>query len=60
MILQGTAKGSRQRRKQPKIPEAKTEAASETLKAVRQQVAQIQDEVSRQALLSDRAKSKQI
>ncbi len=51
MILQGTAKGSRQRRRLPKVPEAKTEAASETLKAVRQQVAQIQDEVSRQALL---------
>ncbi|MEP0858995.1 GTP-binding protein [Trichocoleus sp. DQ-U1] len=51
MILQGTAKGSQQRRRLPKVPEAKTEAASETLKAVRQQVAQIQDEVSRQALL---------
>lgn len=38
-------------RRQPKIPEAKTEAAEENLKAVRQQVTQIQDEVSRQALL---------
>lgn len=34
------------------IPEAKTEAAQETLRAVRQQVSQIQDEVARQALLS--------
>lgn len=39
------------RRSQPKVPVAKTEAAEETLKAVRQQVAQIQDEVTRQALL---------
>jgi len=31
---------------------AKTEAAEETLRAVRQQMEQIQDEVSRQALLS--------
>lgn len=35
-----------------KVPVAKTEAASETLKAVRQQVTQIQDEVARQELLS--------
>lgn len=34
------------------IPEAKTEAAEETLRAVRQQVSQIQDQVARQALLS--------
>lgn len=34
------------------IPAAKSEAASSTLEAVRQQVSQIQDEVSRQALLS--------
>ncbi|MGE5657554.1 MAG: YcjF family protein [Actinomycetota bacterium] len=40
------------KRRRPKIPVAKTEAASETLKAVKQQVAQIQDEVARQALLS--------
>lgn len=45
-------KQARRRRQAPKVPEAKTEAAEETLKAVRQQVAQIQDEVSRQALLS--------
>ncbi len=34
------------------IPAAKSEAASSTLQAVRQQVSQIQDEVTRQALLS--------
>ncbi|MBW4565765.1 MAG: GTP-binding protein [Mojavia pulchra JT2-VF2] len=34
------------------IPAAKSDAASSTLQAVRQQVAQIQDEVARQALLS--------
>ena len=34
------------------IPAAKSDAASSTLQAVRQQVAQIQDEVTRQALLS--------
>jgi len=39
-------------RRQPQIPAAKTEAAEETLRAVRQQMEQIQDEVSRQALLS--------
>ncbi len=36
----------------PKVPAAKAEAAGETLKAVRKQVAQIQDEVARQALLN--------
>lgn len=36
----------------PKVPVAKTEAAGETLKAVRRQVHQIQDEVARQALLN--------
>ncbi|NET03992.1 MAG: DUF697 domain-containing protein [Merismopedia sp. SIO2A8] len=36
---------------EPKVPQAKTEAATETLKAVRQQVAQIQDEVAQQAML---------
>ncbi|BAZ03688.1 YcjF family protein [Calothrix sp. NIES-3974] len=34
------------------IPAARSEAASSTLKAVQQQVSQIQDEVTRQALLS--------
>ncbi|MCW6035275.1 GTP-binding protein [Spirulina subsalsa FACHB-351] len=33
------------------LPAQKTEAAGENLKAIRQQVAQIQDEISRQALL---------
>lgn len=42
----------RRRRPKPKVPEAKTEAATETLRAVRKQVKQIQDEVTRQALLS--------
>lgn len=41
----------RVRRPIPRVPAAKTEAAEETLKAVRQQVAQIQDEVARQELL---------
>ena len=45
-------KSSRRRRLEPKVPEEKTEAAEETLKAIRQQVSQIQDEVARQALLS--------
>lgn len=42
----------RQRRSRPKVPEAKVDAAEETLKAVRKQVAQIQDEVARRELLS--------
>jgi len=44
----------RQRRQRPsvQVPAAKSDAASSTLEAVRQQVAQIQDEVARQALLS--------
>lgn len=37
---------------QLKIPEARTEVASSTLKAIKQQVEQIQDEVTRQALLT--------
>ncbi|TAE53968.1 MAG: DUF697 domain-containing protein [Nostocales cyanobacterium] len=48
---------SKSRRQTPKftaaqIPAAKSDAASSTLQAVRKQVAQIQDEVTRQALLS--------
>jgi len=39
----------------PKIPEQKAEVARETLQAVQQQVAQIQDEIARQAL-SDRSR----
>ncbi len=42
----------RQQRAQIQIPEAKSEAASSSLDAVRQQVTQIQDEITRQALLS--------
>jgi hypothetical protein len=43
---------SRQRRRTPRIPEEKTEAAEETLKAVQKQVTQIQDEVVRQELIA--------
>ncbi|HLP92181.1 MAG TPA: GTP-binding protein [Nostocaceae cyanobacterium] len=54
LILQsGEKRSRRQRRVTPaQIPAAKSDAASSTLQAVRQQVAQIQDEVTRQALLS--------
>ena len=45
-------KNSRTRRLSPTVPVVKTEAAEETLKAVRQQVTQIQDEVARQELLT--------
>jgi uncharacterized protein len=41
-----------QTRPVPQVPEEKTEAASENLRAIRQQVAQIQDEVARQELLN--------
>lgn len=51
IFWQGQNKPRRSRPK-PKVPEAKTEAATETLRAVRKQVKQIQDEVTRQALLS--------
>ena len=43
---------SRQRRRTPRVPEEKTEAAEETLKAVQKQVTQIQDEVVRQELIA--------
>lgn len=39
----------RQQRLSPRIPEARTEAAEENLRAVQHQVEQIQDEVARQA-----------
>jgi uncharacterized protein len=42
----------RARRVPPKVPAAKTEAAEETLRAVKKQVAQIQDEIARQELIS--------
>jgi GTPase SAR1 family protein/uncharacterized membrane protein len=45
-------RSKQQRQRQIEIPEDKTEIASETLRAVQQQVDQIQDEVARQALLS--------
>lgn len=51
-LFQRSPGESRRRRSVPKVPVEKTEAAGETLKAVRQQVTQIQDEVARQALLS--------
>jgi len=46
--------GQHTERPLPQAPEQKTEAAEESLRAIRQQVAQIQDEVARQALI-DRA-----
>ncbi|MFM7408077.1 MAG: YcjF family protein [Cuspidothrix sp.] len=55
LVLRKGEEQSRQRRKRvtpAQIPAAKSDAASSTLQAVRQQVAQIQDEVTRQALLS--------
>lgn len=45
----GSKKGQRYGR--PKVPQAKNEAASETLRAVRKQAEQITDEVARQALI---------
>ncbi len=55
LVIQGGEKRTRRQQRitrQPQIPAAKTEAAEETLRAVQQQVSQIQDEVARQALLS--------
>lgn len=54
VLRQGEEKSRRQRQRvtAAQIPAAKSDAASSTLQAVRQQVAQIQDEVTRQALLS--------
>jgi len=53
LMIQGAEKSRRQRQSATApSPRAKTEAAEETLRAVRQQMEQIQDEVSRQALLS--------
>jgi small GTP-binding protein len=45
-------KKTQQRRLVPKLPEEKTEAAQEALKAVKKQVKQIQDRVAQQSLLS--------
>ena len=44
-------RNQRKKRRVPKIPAAKAEAAEETLKAVRKQVSQIQDEVAKRELL---------
>ncbi|MBE9004872.1 GTP-binding protein [Fortiea sp. LEGE XX443] len=55
LMLQRGEKRSRQNRRRvtpAQIPAVKSDAASSTLQAVRQQVSQIQDEVARQALLS--------
>ncbi len=54
VLRSGEEKSRRNRRRvtPSQIPAAKSDAASSTLQAVRQQVAQIQDEVTRQALLS--------
>ncbi|OLP17719.1 GTP-binding protein [Leptolyngbya sp. 'hensonii'] len=52
LILPQGRKKSRRQQATPKVSEVRTEAAEETLKAVRRQVAQIQDEVARQELLS--------
>lgn len=50
-VLPRSQQTRKRKRQAPKVPVAKTEAAEETLKAVRQQVSQIQDEVTRQELL---------
>jgi hypothetical protein len=50
-LLPGKSKQRRQRRVAPRVSQDKVEAAGENLQAVRQQVAQIQDEVVRQELL---------
>ncbi len=54
LFRRGERRSQRQQRRarQLQIPEVKAEAAEETLRAVRQQLEQIQDEVARQALLS--------
>lgn len=44
-------RNQKKKRKAPKIPAAKAEAAGENIKAVRKQVAQIQDEVAKRELL---------
>ncbi|MEG4960777.1 MULTISPECIES: GTP-binding protein [unclassified Microcoleus] len=50
-LLQRPQKVQGKRAINPKVPVVKSEAASENLKAIRQQVDRIQDEVARQALL---------
>ena len=51
-IQSGEQRSRSRKRPNIKLPEKKRETASTTLEAVRKQVSQIQDEVSRQALLS--------
>ncbi|MGL5060345.1 MAG: YcjF family protein [Microcoleus sp.] len=50
-LLQRPQKNRSKRAIEPKVPVIKSEAATENLKAIRQQVDRIQDEVARQALL---------
>jgi uncharacterized protein len=50
-VLPGRQQRKRAKRLPPRVPEVKTEAAQENIKAVRQQVSQIQDEVARRELL---------
>ena len=52
VLIARETKSPRSRVTAAQIPAVKSDAASTTLQAVRQQVAQIQDEVTRQALLS--------
>ncbi len=52
LVLPRTKAKSKKRKPKPKVPEVRAEAAEATLKAVRQQVEQIHDEVARQALHS--------
>lgn len=55
VIQNGEARSRRNRRQRAQniqVPEKKSNAAASTLEAVKQQVTQIQDEVSRQSLLS--------
>lgn len=56
-INQGSRGKNRRKRPLPALPAQKNEIASETIKAVKKQVAQIQDEVTQKALLE---KSRQI
>lgn len=50
-LFRGQQARKNQRRTPPRVPVEKTEAAEETLRAVRKQLAQIEDEVTRQALM---------
>lgn len=51
IIQKGERRSSRRAQRQIQIPEARTDAAEENLRAIQQQLAQIQDEVARQALV---------